>query len=147
MDIPAVMEQRVQVLRRLHDRLDGAAERALRDRHGLSVSEYVALAALAGAEGGSLRQQELAAAIPLRNSSVTRLVGRLERAGLSERRVCDSDRRGVYTRISAKGRRVVEAARRTYLESVARTLDDARHSAELSVYSAYLYPRRPHPLR
>ncbi|MBV8931411.1 MAG: MarR family transcriptional regulator [Kutzneria sp.] len=138
-DLPTALERRCQALRRLYGRIDEAAERVLQARHRISVSEYLALAALAYSDDdGHLRQQALAEAIPLNHSSVSRLVGRLERAGLSERYLCEFDRRGVYTQITAQGRRLVRAARETYLEVLGAVLRDVRSDPELAPYAAYL---------
>ena len=85
-----------------------------------------ALAALAYSDdGGHLRQQVLADAIPLNQSSVSRLVARLEKLGLTERYLCPTDRRGVYTQITDVGRATVEAARHTYLRVLKEILNDA----------------------
>lgn len=124
--LPTATERRWQDLRRLQARIDESAERALRAEHQLSLSEYHALAALAYSnDGGHLRQQVLADAIPLNHSSVSRLVERLERAGLTERYLCESDRRGVYTQITAKGRRLIQQAHQTYLTTLRAALRDA----------------------
>ncbi|MBB4933081.1 DNA-binding MarR family transcriptional regulator [Lipingzhangella halophila] len=139
--LPTPLEQRWQALRRLQGRVDEAAERAMQSRHAVSVAEYLALAALAYSDdGGHLRQQVLADAIPLNHSSVSRLVARLERAGLSERYLCESDRRGVYTQITAKGRHLVDAARQTYLDALREVLDDARDDDDLAPHIDYLAP-------
>nr|WP_042188637.1 MarR family transcriptional regulator [Kibdelosporangium sp. MJ126-NF4]CEL18362.1 Transcriptional regulator, MarR family [Kibdelosporangium sp. MJ126-NF4]CTQ97847.1 Transcriptional regulator, MarR family [Kibdelosporangium sp. MJ126-NF4] len=123
--LPTPLERRWQALRQLQVRVDDAVEGALRQEHGLSRSEYLALAALVYSDdGGHLRQQVLADAIPLEHSSVSRLVGRLERAGLTERYLCETDRRGVYTQVTDLGRQLLKRARETYL----RVLD-----AQLSV--------------
>jgi DNA-binding MarR family transcriptional regulator len=72
-------------------------------RHGLSVSEYRALALLAGAPEGELRMLDLADALNLNQSSVSRLVGRLESADLVRRETCGDDRRGVFTVLTDTG--------------------------------------------
>ncbi|MFC4950479.1 MarR family winged helix-turn-helix transcriptional regulator [Pseudonocardia sp. GCM10023141] len=87
----------------LHARVEQELGRALQ-RHGLSPSEYRALCRLEAAAGGELRMQELAAEIGLNQSSVSRLVARLERDGLTRRDLCPDDRRGVYTVITDRGR-------------------------------------------
>src|SRR5437764_1482688 len=81
----------------LHGRIEQELAKALQRRHGLGLSEYRALSRLAVAEDGGLRIQELADAIGLNQSSVSRLVARLEDAGLTRRDLCTSDRRGVYS--------------------------------------------------
>lgn len=137
--LPTVLERRWQALRRLQARIEDAVDRALQAQHQISLSEYVALAALAFSDdNGHLRQQVLAEAIPLNHSSVSRLVGRLERAGLSERYLCESDRRGVYTQITTPGRRLVEAARETHLEALRTALRDARSDPDLAPHAGYV---------
>ncbi|MCF6469294.1 MarR family transcriptional regulator [Nonomuraea sp. MG754425] len=120
------MEQHWQAQRILQARADDAVGRALQAKHGLSLSEYNALAALAYSDdGGHLRQQFLADAIPLNQSSVSRLVLRLEKLGLTERYVCPNDRRGVYTQITDAGREAVETARATYVQVLREILEEA----------------------
>ncbi|MGH7869987.1 MAG: MarR family winged helix-turn-helix transcriptional regulator [Candidatus Dormibacteraceae bacterium] len=136
--LPTALEQHWQALRRLQARIDGAAERSLQAQHKLSVSEYLVLAALAYSDDdGHLRQQVLAEAVPLNHSSVSRLVDRLERAGLSERYLCEFDRRGVYTQITAEGRRLVQIARETYVHTVHAVLHDALQDPELASHATY----------
>lgn len=87
----------------IHAHVQGAIERVLHRRFGLGLSEVLALAACAAADDGEMRMQDLAEAVHLDQSSVSRLVGRLESSGLTERRLCQYDRRGVYTGITELG--------------------------------------------
>jgi DNA-binding MarR family transcriptional regulator len=124
-ELPTKLEHRWAQLRRLEAQVSERLEHALQREHDLTLSEYCALAALAYSDdGGHLRQQVLADAIPLNQSSVSRLVGRLERDGLTERYLCEADRRGVYTQITQAGRRKVEQARPTYLQVLEEALTD-----------------------
>ncbi|PZG17508.1 MarR family winged helix-turn-helix transcriptional regulator [Nonomuraea aridisoli] len=109
---------------RLHARVEHALATALQ-RHGLGLSEYRALCHLSTADGGELRMQELADLLGLNQSSVTRLVGRLEAAGLTRRDLCVDDRRGVYTVITDEGRARKEAATALYEETLTAALDRA----------------------
>lgn len=98
-----------------------ALERELGDRHGLGVSEFEVLERLAESKHHRFRAQELADAVHLSQSALSRLIGRLERAGLVERCMCDMDRRGIYVTLTEAGRRRhAEAAptHRTVLASV-----------------------------
>lgn len=132
-ELPSALERHWQALRRLKSTIDEALDRALQAEHGISVSEYAALAALAYSDdGGHLRQQILADAIPLQQSSLSRLVSRLERTGLTERFHCPTDRRGVYTQITDRGREVVATARPTYLSALERSLTEASGDPELT---------------
>jgi DNA-binding MarR family transcriptional regulator len=93
-------------------------ERELFRHHQLRLSEFHALSSMAEAVDGSLRMQDLADAVALNQSSVTRIVARLESQGLCERCLCPDDRRGVFTRIHEAGRRKVAEAEPTYLKAL-----------------------------
>lgn len=82
-----------------------ALDRELGDRHGLGVSDFEVLERLAESAGHKFRVQELADAVHLSQSALSRLIGRLEQHGLVERCLCDLDRRGVYVTITGEGRR------------------------------------------
>ncbi|GGZ39416.1 MarR family transcriptional regulator [Streptomyces inusitatus] len=138
-ELPTVLEQRWQTVRLLAARLEEALSKALQAEHQLSVSEFSALAALAHSDdGGHLRQQFLADAIPLNQSSVSRLVGRLEKLGLTERYLCPHDRRGVYTQISDEGQARVTAARITYVRVLEETLGEAAENEAFAPLAAWL---------
>lgn len=130
---PSDFEQRWVRLRQLQARASERADRALQRAHGVSLSEYLALGALAYSDDhGHLRQQVLADTIGLNQSSVTRLVSRLERRGLSERYLCEEDRRGVYTQITDEGRGLVTTARTTYLQAIEDVLEELGQGQDLA---------------
>lgn len=108
----------------LYGRIEHRLARALQ-RHGIGLSEYWALCRLALADGGELRMQELADLIGLNQSSVSRLVTRLEKAGLTRRDHCPDDRRGVYTVITDEGRALHDKAAPTYRAELSDALDEA----------------------
>ena len=60
---------------------DRFAERRLQHDHGLGVSEYEVLERLAGSADGKSRMQELADAVHLSQSALSRVVARLEADG------------------------------------------------------------------
>jgi DNA-binding MarR family transcriptional regulator len=72
----------------------------------------VQLQALAVLAGGDIRMRELAHRLGLATSTVTRLVDRLETAGLAERRSERPDRRSVLVGLSTPGREALQAVRR-----------------------------------
>ncbi|MGK5553341.1 MarR family winged helix-turn-helix transcriptional regulator [Actinomadura kijaniata] len=109
----------------LHGRVEHTLSKAMQRRHGLGLSEFRALCRLAHAEDGELRMQELADLIGLNQSSVSRLVARLEAAGFTRRDLCAADRRGVYTVITEEGRAVQEEANPTYHAVLTEALDAA----------------------
>ena len=70
-------------LRERHARATTALERALEDEHQLGVSEFEVLERLALADESTCRMQALHATVHLSQSALSRVVGRLESAGLT----------------------------------------------------------------
>ena len=99
-----------------------ALERALEHEHGLGVSEYEVLERLASSERSDLRMQELAEAVHLSQSALSRVVGRLEAEDLVVRKMCAQDRRGIYACLTDVGRTRFETARPTHRAVLAETL-------------------------
>lgn len=92
--------------------------KVLQARHGLGLSEYRALEILALSPDSELRMQELAVHLRLNQSSVSRMVERLERTGLTVRDLCPDDKRGVYTVLTGKGRELLESAQPDYMKAM-----------------------------
>lgn len=89
----------------------GALEHELGKRHGLGVSEFEVLDRLAERPERNFRAQELAGAVHLSQSALSRLIDRLEKHGLVERCLCGEDRRGIYVTLTRAGQqRHAEAA-------------------------------------
>ena len=65
---------------------------------------YDVLWELEKADDGKLRMHEIAHAVVLSRSNLTRLIDRLEHAGLTTRERCADDRRGAYAAITPAGR-------------------------------------------
>ena len=111
-----------------HDLLDryarsvSALERALEHEHGLGVSEYEVLERLASQDPASSRMQDLAEAVHLSQSALSRVVGRLEAEALVVRKMCAQDRRGIFACLTDEGRARYEQARPTHREVLAATL-------------------------
>ncbi|MEU5869058.1 MULTISPECIES: MarR family transcriptional regulator [unclassified Nonomuraea] len=109
----------------LHARVENALAVVLQRRHGIGLSEYRALGHLATSAAGELRMQELADKIGLNQSSVTRLVTRLNTAEFTYRDVCPDDKRGVYTVITESGRTRYAEANATYEATLRNVLEEA----------------------
>ena len=89
----------------------------------LSHSQLAALTALSD---GDARMRDLAARLGAAESSATRLVDRLEAAGLAERRSATDDRRCVEATLTEEGRRVVGTVageRRALVREILGTLE------------------------
>lgn len=107
--------------------------KVLQDRHGLGLSEYRALEILSRSPDSELRMQELATHLRLNQSSVSRMVERLERGGLTVRDLCPDDKRGVYTVLTDKGRAHFETAQPDYEAALTAALKEHGCEELLSV--------------
>jgi DNA-binding MarR family transcriptional regulator len=105
-----------------HARVSEALEHALQERHDLALSEYEVLQRLVESPKGHRRMQELADEIHLSQSALSRLVGRLEEAGLAERAICEHDRRGIWACVTPAGRAAHRKAEPTHRDVLAATL-------------------------
>ena len=107
-------------LLRAHARLSRRLDEELQANHALSLAEYDALLQLANEPGRRLRMSVLAERVLLSRSGITRLVDRLEAAGMVERSVCPTDARGAMAALTPAGLDRLRAASGTHLDGVAR---------------------------
>jgi DNA-binding MarR family transcriptional regulator len=105
---------------RAHARITRVLEAELVGEQELSLAAYDVLVQLAEAPERRLRMTELADAVLLSRSGVTRLVDRLERAGLVSRGRVATDGRGVTAALTDAGLSRLRTASRTHLAGVAR---------------------------
>jgi DNA-binding MarR family transcriptional regulator len=108
-----------------HAAVSGALEHELGQRHGLGVSEFEVLERLVEDEQHKLRVQELAESVHLSQSTLSRLIGRLEQHGLVQRNMCDADRRGIDVCLTQAGRQRHAEAQPTQRAVLAATLHTA----------------------
>jgi DNA-binding MarR family transcriptional regulator len=118
-------------VRALHNRVNTGLERALQRRFHFGMSEFTALGALTESPHGELRMQELTEVVGLNQSSVSRLVARLEQSGLTVRVLCETDRRGVYTCITPEGREVYASAAPFYEATLTGIFDEVAADPDL----------------
>ena len=100
--------------------------------HPITLGAYDVLVQLAEAPERRLRMAELADAVLLSRSGVTRLVDRLEVAGMVTRERFGGDGRGVVAVITTKGVDTLRAAARTHLAGVVRHFVDHMNPDELA---------------
>ncbi len=101
----------------VHHRLTRTLDAELRERHGFGLDWYDVLVQLSEA-GGRLRMHELADATLFSRSDVTRLVTRLQNAGLVAREQDGEDRRGVHAVLTPAGRAALRRAAVTHLAGI-----------------------------
>lgn len=91
------------------------------EAHGLSAQWFEALLRLARSPEGRLRMTDLANEMTsISPSGLTRVIDRLEAAGLVCREQCPTDRRSAYAVISEEGRRRVEDVLPDHLDDLER---------------------------
>jgi DNA-binding MarR family transcriptional regulator len=103
---------------RAHATIMRALSDELEQTEGLSLSSYDVLLQLARAPGRRLRMTELAEAVVLSPSGLTRLVERLERGGLVARIKAADDARGAYATLTDRGRARLRKATRSHLAGI-----------------------------
>ena len=88
--------------------LSDAFEQMLKP-HGITGTQYNVLRILRGAEPDGLCRNEVSQRLLNRMPDATRLLDRMEEAGLVTRERSTTDRRLVTTRITSKGREIVDS--------------------------------------
>jgi DNA-binding MarR family transcriptional regulator len=99
-----------------------AARRALNAQlhaeHDLTVNAYEALLLLSKAEDNSMRRVDLADALQLTASGVTRLLDGLEEQNCVEKRSCSSDARVTYAALTETGRKKLKKASLSHIAGI-----------------------------
>ena len=86
-------------------------QRGLRDRVGLSVSQFNVLRVVAGRDGGAAHAVDLIRVLGMSSAHATTLLQQLEERGLVARRESTTDRRRRAVTVTQQGRAVLESAR------------------------------------
>lgn len=121
---------------RAHHGMVAALDAELMEAHRLPLSSYEVLLQLASGPADGMRMSDIADRVLLSRSGLTRLVDRLEREGLVERRSCPSDLRGQLALITERGRELFGEARVTHLEGVRREFVGRLNGSELEQLAA-----------
>jgi DNA-binding MarR family transcriptional regulator len=105
-----------------HADLTCALDRALQAGHSLGMSEYEVLERLAELPEQSAKVATIAKSVHLSQSALSRVIGRLEVAGLVERHMCAEDRRAINVRLTDEGLRLQGEAQPTQRRVLAERL-------------------------
>lgn len=108
-------------------------EQHLKEEAGLSHTQYEILVRLEAAPDRSLRMTELAEALLTSKSGLTYQITQLEKAGLTERRSCPTDVRGVFAVITDAGLKRLEQAAPGHVAVVREALIDVLTPEQLAV--------------
>jgi DNA-binding MarR family transcriptional regulator len=111
-------------------------EAELRAATGLNLARYDVLLHLSEAPGHSLRMTDLAAAVLLSKSGLTRLVDRMCAEGLVARARDDGDRRSFVVSLTAAGARALRRAAPVHLQGIQRHFADHLQPGEAPTLQA-----------
>jgi DNA-binding MarR family transcriptional regulator len=110
-------------------------EAELIETHGLNLAEYSVLMNLSERPDRAMRMSELADAVALSVSGLTRVVERLSRQGLVTRMRCETDARGQLAHLTDAGFAALEAAYPRHLEGVRRHVIDHLSDVDLAKFA------------
>lgn len=121
-----------------HAAMTRAFNADLQAGHGMTVMDFECLRRLDRAEDGEMRRGDLAQAVGLTPSGITRLLEGLEKAGLVCKRFCSSDARVSYAVITDKGRVALGRAADEHLAALIALLDERYTDAEVQTLAELL---------
>jgi MarR family 2-MHQ and catechol resistance regulon transcriptional repressor len=107
---------------RSHRHLTDALGRELEDTVGIPLVWFDVLIHIGGAPEGRLTMSRLSTDVALTTGGVTRLVDRMEAAGLVARQNCPNDRRSVHVVLTPAGQDTLRRAVTEHIESIDRHL-------------------------
>lgn len=103
---------------RAHQQVSEALNKSLMEDRGISLAWYDVLFQLSASEEGRLRLQDLADRVLYSRSGLTRLIDRMENAGLVSREPCPQDKRGTFAVLTPEGKRALRRAAATHLRGI-----------------------------
>ena len=121
-----------------HAKLIGLIEQELAQAELPPLAWYDVLLALSESPDRRLRMHELAEAMVLDRSNLTRLVDRLEVKGLVCRKSCPTDRRGAFAAITEEGNAMREKMWPVYSQAIAKYFACHLNETEVEVLSKVL---------
>jgi DNA-binding MarR family transcriptional regulator len=134
----AKAEQVWDEILRAHCSMTAAIEKDLLPKTGLQLGWYQVLAHLSHAPNSMLRFQDLARVAGITDSGASRRLNQMLKAGLIDRHLCNTDRRGVYAHLTDKGKAAYTKAHTVFLKSLDRNLGSHLQAGEADLVHAAL---------
>lgn len=123
-------EQVWEGISRAHCSMAAAIEKDMLPKVGIQLGWYEVLSQLNQSPDGRLRFQDLARVVGISDSGASRRLNQMLKAGLIERILCPSDRRGVYAHLTDKGRTTYAKAHAVFVRSLERAMGNQLESDE-----------------
>lgn len=120
----------------MHSRLAAQLNRELQAAAGVSHADYAVLVALSEHPNGRLRVLELARGLGWEKSRLSHQLSRMQQRGLVGRADCADDRRGSFIEITDAGRRTIEEAAPSHVESVRHYVFDQLSDEQVDALDA-----------
>ena len=118
-------------------RMNRMIEEDLQSHSRITHVEFEVLLRLSWSENKKMRIQDLAADSILTRSGISRMVERLEKAGLVKREEAPEDRRGAYAVLTEEGQTRFQKAIAAHVEFVRQNFLSLFNDKELNQMSAY----------
>ena len=125
-------------LMRAHAAVSQQLEAELEAAHGMPLRSFTVLLELDSAPGSRMRMSDLAIAVGLSRSGLSRLVDRLCADGLIDRAECVHDARGSFAVLTDAGAARLQETRADHTSAVRRHFVDLFTADELRELSSYL---------
>jgi DNA-binding MarR family transcriptional regulator len=103
---------------------------------GIGLSDHLALQILSGAPGHRMRMTELAIACGVSGSGITRILNRLDQAGLTARVRSWPDARGLVAMLTPAGVARLEQAQAAHVASIRRHIFDHLGHLDLAAFAS-----------
>jgi DNA-binding MarR family transcriptional regulator len=128
---PSPAVQAFTQLLQAHAGLTRELSAELSTEHGLTINDYEVLLRLARAPERRMRRVDLAGEVLLSPSGITRMLDRLEAAGLVARGACATDARVSYAVLTDGGLAKLRKASRDHVAGIDRALGNQLSDEEL----------------
>lgn len=138
---PVIEDDRITTFGRLietHALLTHSLDNELRQAVGIPLLWFGVLLHVARSPNQIRPISELVAATAFTNGGVTRLVDRMEAAGLVERLPCPSDRRVHWVGLTEQGRDLLQRGAEVHLQGIQRRIVDVLDADERASLDAIL---------
>ncbi|HEX2155340.1 MAG TPA: MarR family transcriptional regulator [Acidimicrobiia bacterium] len=112
------------------DQVTALLQQSMMRQSGLSLSDYAVLVYLSESED-RLRAYELGAALRWEKSRLSHHLRRMEKRGLITRQTCETDGRGLWIVLTARGRQAIEEAAPVHVSDVRRYIIDQLNPSQL----------------
>lgn len=135
---PSPAVQALGALLVAHSTLTRELSKQLEAEHGLTLNDWEVLMLLTNADDHEMRRVDLARQVRLSPSGITRMLDRLEAAGLVEKGFCDSDARVTYAVLTEAGMKKLEDSYPKHFANVDRLLGAELDADEIDSLSELL---------